>query len=73
MANFKVIDKLNNKTILRFHDEQGNVYKATTTQTTDCAGCAFDKHLLDCTKTPGYCTEGYRSDGRTVIWIKESP
>lgn len=73
MANFKVIDQLNNRTVLRFQDERGNVYKATTTQTKDCAGCAFDKYILDCVEAPGHCTKGFRSDGRTIIWIKESP
>lgn len=72
MANFKVIDQLNNRTVLRFQDERGNVYKATTTQTNDCANCAFEKYILDCAEAPGHCTKAFRSDGRTIVWIKES-
>lgn len=72
MTNFKVIDQLNNRTVLRFQDERGNVYKAITVQTEDCAGCAFDNDSLDCVEAPGHCTKSFRSDGRTIIWIKES-
>lgn len=50
----------------------GDIYVAVDTRASNgCKGCAFEK-VDDCLDyVSSYCTNGGRSDGREVIWIKQ--
>lgn len=55
----------------RVQTSGGTIYKAQPDPGNNCKGCAFTFATQDCYNVPVYCSSR-RSDGQSVIWIKES-